>query len=444
MKKSRVTSAFLTLVIIFLSNPFSVQAQDCGEEVDSNDKLMNYSLYWESFKNKDYTSARPYLKWMLACAPEFNGTPTGDDRNYERAVKMYQELADATSDADMQRAYLDTALVLFDEAVPRLTELGATIDENEWLRNKGRFIQKNAEPLEDLQGDVGALYRQVFDGSPDLLSPLAYYVNVIVATYARDDEKDMAVEFLESVEEGHSDDAEVMDVVSSWRDRLFDSPEERMAFLEQKLEQNPGDVELIEELLDIYDELEMREKLADMVNQMIDAAPTARIYMQAGIMKLNDGDPQGAITAFNEAMKLEGSDEVAKEINFNIGNAYREMGQLPQARRAYRNALQVDSSYGPALMEIANVYAEAVRDCGGSKMEREDRAVYWLVADYLERARARDESVRSAATRNLSQYKPYFPAAEDLFFKGWEEGQSYTIDYGCYSWINETTKVRKP
>ena len=34
------------------------------------------------------------------------------------------------------------------------------------------------------------------------------------------------------------------------------------------------------------------------------------------------------------------------------------------------------------------------------------------------------------------------PNAEDKFFKGWNNGNSYTVDYGCYTWISESTRVR--
>lgn len=444
IQKNRFFTLLLGLIVGISATSIDAYAQECSGEVDANEKAMNYSLYYESYKNKDYVTALPYLKWILRCAPGFAGPGKNDDRNFDRAVKLYQGLANETEDATMKRAYLDTALVHFDLAVTTLTDVGAEFSEHEWVRNKGRFIQQNAEVLDDKQGDVGAIYRQVYDGDPTLLDPLGFYVNTIIATYARDDMKNEAVDFMEEVETNFGGDQEVADVIASWRERLFDSPEERMSFLEDQLEKNPGDVAIIDELIDIYTELEERDKLSNMLEQRISIAPSPKVHIAAGIMKLNDGDPNGASDEFKAALDMDGSEEFAKEANFNLGNAAREMGNLSQARTYYRRALQADRSFGQALFEIANVYAEAVRDCGGSKMEREDRAVYWLVADYLERAGSVDASLRSRASQTVRQYRPYFPAAEDLFFKGWTEGQSYAIDYGCYSWIGETTKVRKP
>ncbi len=64
MTKYCASSVLLLLAMTLLSNPVLAQAVDCGE-ADSNAKLQNYSLYYESYKNKGYASALPYLKWML-------------------------------------------------------------------------------------------------------------------------------------------------------------------------------------------------------------------------------------------------------------------------------------------------------------------------------------------------------------------------------------------
>ncbi len=430
------TKSILTLLLfILLASPVRATAQDDECSDDKNEQLMNYSLYYEAFKNKDFQTSLPYLQWILRCAPGFTGKPPGDDRNFRRGVELYHGLAEAADDPAMKEAYMDSALALHDRAVPTLEDAGAEVDVHQWQFRKGRFIQANAELLPDEQNQVGELYLAVYEGNSEILNPLSYYVNVIIADMARNDMKQEAVDFMEDIESNYSGDEEVMQIVDSWRDRLFDSPEERMAFLEDQLDKNAGDLDIIEELIDIYKELEMREKLSGMIAEMLTINPTPKLYVEAGSMKLNDGNIDGAIEDFNKALEMEGGDSVAREANFNLGTALRQKGNLSQARTYYRRALREDPDFTQVYSEIANLYAEAVRECGGSTMEREDRAVYWLVADYHERA---------GNARGAAQYKPYFPTAEDLFFKGWNEGDEYPINYGCYSWINETTKVRKP
>jgi tetratricopeptide (TPR) repeat protein len=290
---------------------------------------------------------------------------------------------------------------------------------------------------------VGALYRQVYDLDASRLNPRPYYVNVIVADYASNDMKQEAVAFMEDVETKFADDAETAQVVAEWRNRLFDNPEERMTFLESQLEKNPNDEKIIDELIDIYKELKERDKLFGMLDRMMTVAPSAKILMEIGVMKLEDGDAGEAITVLEQALGRPDGSQYSREINYNLGIAAQQQEQYQRARTYYRRALQEDPAYGRAIKAIGELYASSVRDCG-SNMERKDRAVYWLVVDYLERARQADPSLASSVSSAIRTYQPLFPSAEDLFFESWKPGDTYMVNQGCYAWINESTKVRSP
>ncbi|MEZ4700335.1 MAG: tetratricopeptide repeat protein [Rhodothermales bacterium] len=418
-------------------------AQECSDPPDANEQAMNYSLYWESFKNKDYASSLPYLKWILKCAPAYQGPGKLTDKNFERAEQLYEALAAEASDQAMVRALLDTALYYFDTAPAVLQEVGADFSEAEWILNKGRFIQKHAAELPDLQGEVGGLYRSVYETEPSLLSPRPYYINVIITDFASQDMKQEAIDFMENVESQFGDDAETMQIVADWRNRLFDNPEERMAFLETQLEKNPGDEKIIDELIDIYKELEERDKLFGMLEQMLDVSPSAKVLMEIGVMKLEDGDASEAIDYLERALSGADGPQYGREINYNLGIAAQQLEQYARARTYYRRALQEDPSFGRAIKAIGDLYASAIRECGGN-MERKDRAVYWLVVDYMERARQADSSLSATVNSAIRTYQPLFPTAEDLFFESWKPGDTYMVNQGCYSWINESTKVRSP
>jgi plasmid stability protein len=136
-------------------------------------------------------------------------------------------------------------------------------------------------------------------------------------------------------------------------------------------------------------------------------------------------------------------DQTRKEIHYNMGLMYQEMGQLQNARTQARRALQFDANFGPAYMLIGDVYVTAVQNQGS--LERRDRAVYWLALDYYERARDVDPSVASRANANIRTYRAYMPTGEDIFYElDWTVGEVFSINYGPYSWINETTRVRRP
>ncbi|MDZ4700681.1 MAG: hypothetical protein SH809_13310 [Rhodothermales bacterium] len=432
----------LTALILAGATQTPVFAQECSDPPEANEQAMNYSLYWESFKNKDYVSALPYLKWVLTCAPAYAGPGKFDDRNLDRATKLYEALATEAADESTSRAYLDTALSYFDAAVPTLKDANAEFSEAEWILNKGRFIQKHAPTLADLQAQVGGIYRQVYEMDPILLDPRPYYLNVIVDDLAQTDVQ-QAVDFLEDAESKFGQEPETVELIAQKRNALFKSPEERMGFLEDQLAKNMGDEKIIDELIDIYKELEERDKLLGMLNQMLAIAPTAKVHMEIGVLKLEDGDAEEALTSLEAALALPDGAQHARDINYNLGIAAQQLEQYARARTYYRRAIQEDASFGRAIKAIGDLYASSIRDCGAA-MARTDRAVYWLVVDYMERARQADSALSSTVNSAIGTYKPLFPSAEDLFFESWKPGDTYMVNQGCYAWINESTKVRSP
>jgi len=428
---------FLAIVAVFsvwsgLSRTVAAQGA-CTD--DDNTIRMNYSLYAEDFKNKSYDTALPYLRWILKCSPAF---PTKSDRNFRRAVETYEGIGMAMSDPADVRTYLDSSLYIFDSAVTTLMDAGIQADSFKWIFDKGRFIQKHAAELEDLQRDVGSLYRKAFDLDSTRLQQ--YYLNYIISDYVQKDRKSDAVEFMDLVEASYPNDETVTGMLDQWRGTLFTSPEERIEFLKGQLAKDENNSDLMSELFDLYSEEGMRSELYDLGTKLLEMSPTGRTYRQIAKMRLDDGEADEAISLYEKSLEMEGGKDAAREVYYNIGTAFQQQGRYSRARTSFRKVLQVDPSYGRALMAIADLYVTAVQGCG--TFEREDRAVYWLAADYFDRAAARDKNLSKQARQRARGLVKFFPTAEDKFFKNWKAGDSYTIDYGCYTWIGERTKIR--
>ncbi len=427
--------AMLAAVITFLAaTPASAQpSPECNED----DVPMNYSLYYEDYKIESWSTSLPYLKWIINCAPGF---PGNNDRNYERLVDVFEGLALTTEDVDMASAYMDSAVTMHDIAPEALTEAGIEVDLFDWVFAKGRFIQKHAGPLEALQPDLGTIYREAYELDHTRLQN--YYINFIIADYVRKDMKSDAVDFMDVVEGDFADNAEVMGTIEQWRGQLFTSPEERMGFLESQIEKNPEDADLKAELLQLYMDEGIRDMAYELADEVMTSSPTGRLYRTVAKMRLDDGDTEEAIRLYEESLEMEGGQEAAREVYFNIGIAHQQEGRLASARSQFRRAIEADPTYVQALIAIGDLYQTAVQGCG--TFEREDRAVYWLAADYFDRAaaRAENDAFANQARQRRQQIQRFFPTAEDKFFKNWNPGDRYTIDYGCYTWIGETTTVR--
>lgn len=110
-------------------------------------------------------------------------------------------------------------------------------------------------------------------------------------------------------------------------------------------------------------------------------------------------------------------------------------------------AIAIDPNYGLAYIKKASLYGQAVTNCTAErKLEPADKVVYWLVIDYLNKAKQVDASTTNTVNSQLATYEAVTPNTEDKFFTlGYEQGQNVKVDSSlnsCYSWINETTTVR--
>ena len=333
---------------------------------------------------------------------------------------------------------MDSALYIFDVAVPTLEDAEIEVNRFNWIFTKARFLQTHVEEFGDLQDSVGPLYKEAYDLQHEGMDP--YYINYIILDLVQRDLKSDAIDFMDDVESKMSDVPEIVTMIEDWRGRLFTSPDERMAFIESKLEDDPDNAELVAELFEIYQDEQMRDKVYELAPRLMELDPSASTYRLMAKMRLDDGDADEAIDLYTQSLEMPGGADAAKEVNFNIGIAEQELERYSRARAAYRRALESDPNYGRALIAIGDLYQTAVQGCGS--FEREDRAVYWLATDYFERAAARDNSSATVARQRVSGLRDLYPTAEDKFFKGWKTGDRYAIDYGCYTWIGETTTVR--
>ena len=108
-----------------------------------------------------------------------------------------------------------------------------------------------------------------------------------------------------------------------------------------------------------------------------------------------------------------------------------------QGRTYARKAYELDKTKGEPFIIIGQLYAASAKDCGTGDLET--KAAYWAAVDQFEKAKSIDSSIASKANELINAYAHYFPSVETIFFNGYEEGQTFTLDK-C--WIGETTKVR--
>ena len=428
---------FCVGLLVLAASATPASGQD--SEPSKQEKLMHYSLYWENFKNDDFRSARSDLLWILENAP---GAPDGDDDNYERAVKLYEGLAEQAGSEEKRKAYLDTAATHLTSAVDKMEDQGLEYDRYKWELLKGRFADQHQGSLPDVEGLKTAVshYRKAFELAPEEIDP--YYIQQVLKSYQQNNQLQKALDFANMVEAKREDDEEVAEMVNSMREDIFGmNPQAKIGYLEEQVEQHPDSTRLLTDLFNAYKRQGNVEKASTLAKRLMKEDPPAETVRDIAQMRLEDGRSKAALEAYDRA--VEQGAELKAEDHFNRGTAYQKMERLAQARQEYRRAIEKKKDFGRAYIAIGDLYARAVNKCSGSEMKREDKAVYWAVVDMYQRAKETDPSVASTANSKIQTYRRVFPTKEDIFYRSdWEQGGTFSIDYGCYSWIGETASVR--
>lgn len=423
-----------------------VQAQSSVTPPDGLPEAAAYSIFYENYKNESYESAIRYGRWIWAGMPK---TIEGYSRfnletNLNRLVTVYAEFAKQNDDPTLRSAYLDTTDMIFEKVFAELDE--SQYDAYEWHFDRGRFYQENSDFIENAMTKAGEEYQKAFEMKPEEFTQLAdgYYVQIMVQQMVSDGQKDAALSAIDQASPYASD--KLISYFDNTRNQLFDSPEERITFLKEQIQNNPEDIAIMAELRDLYVQQDMREQAQSLNQKLYELDPSYENTKALADFAVNNANYQDAIKYLKEANQKAPSDEDKAELALELSDTYLNTGNLQEARRFARQAAQLDSDWGQPYIQLASIYAQAVNECtSGRKMTRDDKVVYWLVLDYLDRARQVDSQMANNVQRQYQSYEPVTPTTEDKFFKGWETGDKMTIDSSidsCYGWIAETTTVR--
>lgn len=433
-----VMSLLLGSLLLAGPVPQSVRAQDSSPT--QQDKAMHYSLYYESFKNNDFKAAKNDLAWILENAPGF---PKGDARNFRRQYKLYTGLAEAASDDAKRSAYLDTAATVLATAPQKMDDLGLNYDPYEWEIYRGRFLQQYGSALSNRPDGLktaSAHYQKAFELAPKQIDP--YYIRRVIQSHLQNNRQEKALNFMDEVEAKRGNDPKVQQIVASARENVFGkNPQAQIKHLEKQYEVHPDSAALMVSLFEAYVQQGNISKASTLVPKLLKTNPPAETVREIAQMRLDDGRPQEALKAYDRAAKQGAT--LKAEDHFNRGQAHQQMNNFSKARRAYRKAIEMNPSYAEAYIGIGDLYTRAVSECSGSKLSRKDKAVYWAAVDKYEQAIEADSSIASVANSKIQSYQKVFPTQEDIFYReDWEKGGRFTIDYGCYNWVDETTTVR--
>lgn len=445
MKKLILITAF-----IFIGSSWSLaQTEQSSVQPPSGmSEIQAYSIFYENYKNDSFEEAIKFGRWMWQAMPEtIEGYSRFElSRQIDRLTTAYSEVAKKKQDPSLKEAYVDTALLIFDRAFEKFSD--DTDAKYDWYIKRGRLLQTHSDNVENASMRAAEDYYKAFQLKPEALTKRSkgYYIQRILNEFATGGKKDEALAVMKKAEPFASQ--KLLNSFSSIREDLFESPEEQIAFLESELENNPKDQEVLTKLREVYQSQEMAAKVREVSQKLYELNPNFENIMAVAEAAKNNANYNTSIKYFKEAMGKASTNKEKANIALNISEAYLNQDQLQSARQYARQAIDYNSSWGDPYIQIADIYARAVSQCTSDrKLTPEDKAVYWLVLDYLDKAKQTDPNTASEVDRKYQSYKPVTPSKSEKFF--WkpplEEGESFEIDSSlmkCYGWINETTTVR--
>ena len=436
----RTTSTILTGLLLSVFS-FTLQAQmgietgtPFGKGEDSTRCLRNTSLYSTYYDNKDYNMAVQF--WRLV----FNECPASSKNTYIKGETMYKEFFRKTKD----NAYLDTVLMILDQRTRYFNEEPANN-----LRKAFALYEFGGNDIE-YTSKCYDLIKGVMETSPESFDHTysSLYMAVIAKSYA--------LRLIEAPEiiTAYSQSMKVVDNQLSRQpgdtrylearkniDAIFRSTgaatcENLEHLFTADVDNNPGDTAMLRKVLTLLTETGCKdsELYYKASTNLYRADPSASSAAQLAEMNLVRKKYNEAEKYYTEAIELETDNKVKSVLLTKLATLELMSDSRQAARDFARAAYSLDPTNGNALFIIAEAYA-------GSRIGEtfENQTVYWVVVDYLVRARNTDPTLKEQIDERISIYSRLFPTKEEAFFRSLvEEGASYQVG----GWINESTTIR--
>ena len=437
-----------TLVGLLLLTNSGLKAQDCTATPPYEmNELAAFSIFQDNYKNKDYPFALMYGRWLLCSkTKELEGYPHFSlASQYPKFIDIYTQIGLGEQDPSIREAYIDTALSLFEEQFTLFTD--EEVDKYELYQDRGRYLLENYQNIDGGLNMAYGDFKAMFDMDVEKTTLLGegYYVRVVIDDLVRKGEKDMVISMIDQATAYAG--LELSTYFDDTLESLFNTPEERLEFCGAKLEENPESIEDLKCVAEAQEDLNMTVEFLQTTLLIHELEPTFDSALTLAETEKGNSSYTSAAEYFKQALEMADNDTDKKNINLELADVYSSTGELSTSKRYVQDALAIDDAFGRAYIKLASVYGQAVSSCTESrKLEARDKVVYWVVVDYLTRAKSVDASVTNTVNSQLATYQAVTPSTEDKFFTlGYEQGQRVQVNSSldsCYSWINESTVVR--
>lgn len=414
-----IKSIIVTALLLLLS----VSAINAQEKLNL---LAEFSLFYESFKNKDFESAEPH-GWIVIDTDPSKFLQYRPFKKMEEILKWRYDSLAITEDQKDSVAGL--AIKLYDRAI----EVGAK-DPEYFIMRKAYVIEQwsKSRPAEKVEAYISALEKNP-DADPyykDRLGIL-YYTNAT-------EENGYKLKALELYMKLAAEDPEN----PLWLERmkaLAEDPEELVSIMKKAWDLDKDNLEKAWQYAEICSSSEYFEKAIEPLEFLVAKSPEVVTYWKrlASLYQKEDRTDD-AIKAYKKLIEL---DLKNRDNYFNIAIIYNKLNQFSVARSYLQKASKAsEETWDMPLYVEAQLYEKSASQSG--TFEFMDKCVYKLASDTYVRAARVGGPMASLSVDRVKALKDTVPQKEDYFFRKYKSGDKIKIEGDTFGWINRSITVK--
>ena len=427
-------------IALFSSSTVSAQGK---YGPDSTECIKYLSYYTEYYKQKNYDSALPnWRKAYKYCPPTARYSLLSDGTTLIR--NLIQKNA---NNPVYKKELVDSLMTIYDQRVQYWPKYAVSSLNNKAL-DMYNYVKDEPQKLYEVLTNVVETAKE--KTRPNIF---LFQLNSAVDLYKNgqlDPESvinvyEKGIEYLGKMTakndvEQRSIDKTVEDVESLFITSQVASCDNLLALFGPRVEAAPDDLALAKNVVRM---MGMTEGCTD--NELFLKAVTTTYNQEPShtsayyLYKLYAGraDMENALKYMDEAVNYPESDNATDAAYlYELAAFCFKNGNNAKALSSAQKAVELDETLaGKAYMLMGTIWGSVV--CPGNEIEQ--RAKYWVAVDYMNKAKAADESLAEDANNYIRQYAAYYPQTAEAFMYDVTDGQSYTVSCGG---MRATTTVR--
>lgn len=429
--KKLVLLISVAAMALFTSGKVSAQGKFGPDSVEC---IKYLSYYTEYYKQKNYDSALPnWRKAYNLCPPTARYSLLSDGTTLlKRVIQQNQK------NPIYKEQLVDSLMKIYDERIQYWPKY-ATSSLNNKALDMYNFMKdepkKLYEGLTDAVNKLGTKARpNVYlfqintavdlykDGQLDPESVISAYETAVANIGKMTPKNDV---------EKRSNDKVVEDIESLFITSQVASCDNLIALFTPRYEADSQNLDLaknIVRMMSLTEGCTDNDLFLNAVTTMYNLEPsfTSAYYLYK--LYAGRGDVDNAVKFMTEAINSPESDAAADaSYQFELAAFCYKNGQNAKAFNAAQQAVELDPSIaGKAYLLMGTIWGSVV--CSGNDIEQ--RAKYWVAVDYMNKAKAADETLAEDANNYIRQYAAYYPQTAEAFMYDVTDGQSYTVSCG--------------